>query len=179
MVISTATTTWFQCCDQEQWRSHMTISVSFPLCLCVSHSICLSLQWQQILLSLFCIGRKEVHKRHLFCSFCYCFHFLVLSPGRTKDQFSSLNPLLVSARRPFSQHGRLFFFAASCCLVKLAPMAWRAFLCWSFLGSLHVWYRPSSSLLCLLNSKTRRPQTDVGSLWGSPFPPERNPFHEE
>ncbi|CAB1444815.1 unnamed protein product [Pleuronectes platessa] len=27
--------------------------------------------------------------------------------------------------------------------------------------------------------KTLRPQTDVGSLRGSSFPPERNPFHEE
>lgn len=49
----------------------------------------------------------------------------------------------------------------------------------SVLGFLHVWCRPSSSLLCLLNSKTQRPQTDMGSLCGSPLPPKRNPFHKE
>lgn len=38
----------------------------------------------------------------------------------------------------------------------------------SVLGFLHVWRTPSSSLLCLPSSKTQRPQTDRGSLFG-PF----------
>lgn len=49
-------------------------------------------------------------------------------------------------------------------------------------GSPHVWRGPSSSSLCLQNSKTRRPQSGVGSPWGDSFLPQwthssRNNIH--
>ena len=121
----------------------------------------------------------------------FCSSLLFVSPGAQKDPFSSFISLLIFAARPCSlkpdgSSPSSWLIAAVSCVVKLAPRLWSAFLHrrfwfkhWRFWGSLHVRCRPSSSLLCLLNSKTLRPQTDVGSVWGSSLPPERNPFHEE
>lgn len=154
----------------------------FCLCLCVSHSICPSIQWQQLLISslFFCTGKKCMKLNVKYKIFNLSCILLLFS--------------LIACKSGWAQK---ICFPSSIFLLPprfslLYPVWWRwhralrAFLHrrfwfkrWRSLGSLHVWCRPSSSPLCLLNSKTQQPQTDVGSLWGSSFPPERNPFHEE